>query len=151
MFFGRTPSRILRIVNICEVMDLFFRKPFWFFLSMLSILGSMQFRIGKHSRLKLWTLSRSQQKHIDNTSHSTMRSFHSCSLYMTLIDSSSFTCLNSQAQITLRACPFRTEPLCFIYTLKDSPKQVIYVFTVNSTPQNRHSTTYILCDLSEII
>ena len=37
--FERTPSRIRRIVNICEVVD-----PFWFFLSMLSILGSMQLR-----------------------------------------------------------------------------------------------------------
>ena len=43
-FFARTPSRILWIVNICEVVDLFLRKPFWFFLSMLLILGSMQFR-----------------------------------------------------------------------------------------------------------
>ena len=31
-FFTRTSSRILRIVNICEVMDLFLRKPFPFFL-----------------------------------------------------------------------------------------------------------------------
>ena len=38
-FFARTPSRILRMVNICEVVDLFLWKPFWFFLSMLSILG----------------------------------------------------------------------------------------------------------------
>ena len=30
-FFARTPSRILRIVNICVVVDLFLRKPFWFF------------------------------------------------------------------------------------------------------------------------
>ena len=37
-FFARTPSRILRMVNICEVVDLFLRKPFWFFLRMLSIL-----------------------------------------------------------------------------------------------------------------
>ena len=44
MFFARTPSRILRVVNICEVVDLFLRKPFWFFLSMMSILGSMRFR-----------------------------------------------------------------------------------------------------------
>ena len=43
-FFARTPSRILRIVNICEVVDLFLRKPFWFFLMMLPILGSMRFR-----------------------------------------------------------------------------------------------------------
>ena len=43
-FFARTPSRILRMVSICEVVDLFLRKPFWFFLSMLSILGSMRFR-----------------------------------------------------------------------------------------------------------
>ena len=34
--FARTPSRILRMVNICEVVDLFLRKPFWFFLSILS-------------------------------------------------------------------------------------------------------------------
>ena len=32
------------MVSICEVVDLFLRKPFWFFLSMLSILGSMRFR-----------------------------------------------------------------------------------------------------------
>ena len=43
-FFARTPSRILRMVNIYEVMDLFLRKPFWFSRSMLSILGSMRFR-----------------------------------------------------------------------------------------------------------
>ncbi len=43
-FFACMPSRILRIVNICEVVDLFLRKPFWFFLRMLSILGSMRFR-----------------------------------------------------------------------------------------------------------
>ncbi len=30
-FFTRTPSRILRMVNICEVVDQFLRKPFWFF------------------------------------------------------------------------------------------------------------------------
>ena len=42
-FFSCTPSRILQIVNICEVMDLFLQEPFWFFLRMLSILGSMQF------------------------------------------------------------------------------------------------------------
>ena len=43
-FFARTPSRILRMVNICEVVDLLLRKPFRFFLSMLSIYGSMLFR-----------------------------------------------------------------------------------------------------------
>ena len=43
-FFARTPSRILRIVKICEVVDLFLQKPFWFFLRILSILGSMRFR-----------------------------------------------------------------------------------------------------------
>ena len=42
-FFARTLSRILRIDNICVVVDLFLRKPFWVFL-MLSILGSMRFR-----------------------------------------------------------------------------------------------------------
>ena len=30
------------MVNICEVVDLFLRKPFWFFLKGLSILGSMR-------------------------------------------------------------------------------------------------------------
>ena len=40
-FFARTPSRIRRIVRICDVVDLFLRKPFWFFL-MLSILGSLR-------------------------------------------------------------------------------------------------------------
>ena len=43
-FFACTPSRILPIVNICEVVNLFLRKPFWFFLRMLSILGSKRFR-----------------------------------------------------------------------------------------------------------
>ena len=43
-FFARMPSRILWIVNICEVVDLFLRKPFWFFLRILSILGSMRFQ-----------------------------------------------------------------------------------------------------------
>ena len=43
-FFAQMPSRILRMVNICEVVDLFLRKPFWFFLRKLSILGSMRFR-----------------------------------------------------------------------------------------------------------
>ena len=42
--FARTTSRILQMVNICEVVDLFLRKPFWFFLRMLSILGSMRLR-----------------------------------------------------------------------------------------------------------
>ena len=27
---------------MCDIMDLFLRKPFWFFLSMFSILGSMR-------------------------------------------------------------------------------------------------------------
>ena len=45
-FFAHTPSRILWIVNICEVVDLFLWKPFWFFQRMLSILGSMQFCSG---------------------------------------------------------------------------------------------------------
>ena len=44
--FARTPSRILRIVNICEVVDLFLRKPFWFFLRMLSILGLCGYVVG---------------------------------------------------------------------------------------------------------
>ena len=43
-FFACMPSRILQIVNICEVIDLFLWKPFWFFLRMLSILGSRRLR-----------------------------------------------------------------------------------------------------------
>ena len=57
-FFARTPSRILWMVNICEVVDLFLWKTFWFFLRMLSILGSMQFRsraLNKVSRRKCTT------------------------------------------------------------------------------------------------
>ena len=42
VFFARTPTRILQIVKICEVVDVFLLKPFWFFLRMLSILGSMR-------------------------------------------------------------------------------------------------------------
>ena len=44
MFFARTPSRILRMVNIFEVVDLLFRKPCWFFLRMFLSLGTMRFR-----------------------------------------------------------------------------------------------------------
>ena len=43
-FFARTPSRIRRIVKICDVVDRFLRKPFWFFLSILSVLGSLRLR-----------------------------------------------------------------------------------------------------------
>ena len=43
-FFARSPSRIRRIVKICNVKDPFLRKPFWFFQSIFSILGSMQLR-----------------------------------------------------------------------------------------------------------
>ena len=43
MFFARTPSRIRRIVKICDV-DRFLRNPFWFFLSIFSILGSKRLR-----------------------------------------------------------------------------------------------------------
>ena len=43
-FLAHTRSRILWIVNICEVLDLFLLKPLWFFLRMLSILGSMRLR-----------------------------------------------------------------------------------------------------------
>ena len=39
-----SPSRTRRIVKICDVVDLFLRKPFWFFLSIFSILGSMRLR-----------------------------------------------------------------------------------------------------------
>ena len=37
-------SRILWIVNICDVIDLFLRRPFYFFLRMLSIWGCMRLR-----------------------------------------------------------------------------------------------------------
>ena len=40
-FFARIPSRIRRIFKICDVVDLF-QRPFWFFLSIFSILGSMR-------------------------------------------------------------------------------------------------------------
>ena len=43
-FFAHTPSRIQRIVKICDIMDLFLWKPFWFFLNIFSVLGSMQLR-----------------------------------------------------------------------------------------------------------
>ena len=46
-FFASTPSRIRRIVKICDAMDLFLRMPFWFFQSMFSILGSMRLRMKK--------------------------------------------------------------------------------------------------------
>ena len=42
-FFSRTP-RIRRIVKICDAVDRFLRKPFWFFLNIFSILGSMRLR-----------------------------------------------------------------------------------------------------------
>ena len=45
-FFAHTPSRIRRIVKTYDVVDLFLRKPFWFFLSIFLIFGSMQL----HSR-----------------------------------------------------------------------------------------------------
>ncbi len=43
-FFALAPSSILRMVNICEVVDLFLLKPFCFFLRFLSIWGTMWFR-----------------------------------------------------------------------------------------------------------
>ena len=58
-FFARTSARILRMVNICEVDDLFLLKPFWFFLRMSSIWGSTyifySFKIEKEKQ-KLVTL-----------------------------------------------------------------------------------------------
>ena len=39
--FARSPS-IRRIIKICDVVDRFLRKLFWFFLSIFSILGSMR-------------------------------------------------------------------------------------------------------------
>ena len=44
MFFAGKPARIRRILKICDVVDLFLRKPFWFFLSMFSFLGSLRLR-----------------------------------------------------------------------------------------------------------
>ena len=43
-FFACVPSRIRRRVKICDVVDRFLRKPFWFFLSIFSIFGSMRLR-----------------------------------------------------------------------------------------------------------
>ena len=42
--FARTLSRIRWIVKIYDVKDRFLRKPFWFFLSIFSILGSVRLR-----------------------------------------------------------------------------------------------------------
>ena len=36
-FFAWTPSRIWQIVKICDIVDRFFWKPFWFFLSIFLI------------------------------------------------------------------------------------------------------------------
>ena len=36
-FFTQTPSKIQRIVRICDVVDQFLRKPFWFFSRIFSI------------------------------------------------------------------------------------------------------------------
>ena len=43
-FFVRTLSDIRWIVKICDVVDGFLRKPFWFFLRIFSISGSMRLR-----------------------------------------------------------------------------------------------------------
>ena len=43
-FFARTPSRIRRIVKICDVVDRFLQKLFWFFQSIFSILDFMRLR-----------------------------------------------------------------------------------------------------------
>ena len=43
-FFARTASRIQRILKICGVLDLFLRKPFWFFQCIFPILGSLRLR-----------------------------------------------------------------------------------------------------------
>ena len=37
-FFSPTPSRFRRIVKICDDLDRFLRKPFWFILSIFSLL-----------------------------------------------------------------------------------------------------------------
>ena len=41
-FSAYTPSRIRLMVKICDIVDLFLWKLFWFFLSMPSILGSIR-------------------------------------------------------------------------------------------------------------
>ena len=41
-FSAYTPSRIRWIVKICDIVDLFLLKRFWFFLSISSILGSIR-------------------------------------------------------------------------------------------------------------
>ena len=41
VFFSQTP-KIRRMVQICDVVGQFFRKPFWFFLRIFSISGSMR-------------------------------------------------------------------------------------------------------------
>ena len=38
--FAQTPSNIQQIVKICDVVDQFLWKPFWFFLRIFSILDS---------------------------------------------------------------------------------------------------------------
>ena len=43
-FFARIPSRIQQIVKICDVVDLFLRKSFWFFLSMISVSDFLRLR-----------------------------------------------------------------------------------------------------------
>ena len=43
-YITRAPSRIRWIVKICDVAGRFLRKPFWLFLSIFSILGSMLLR-----------------------------------------------------------------------------------------------------------
>ena len=54
-FFECTPSRIWWIVKICEVVDLFFWEPFWFFLSRLSILGSVPQFFSSLTRSRYWS------------------------------------------------------------------------------------------------
>ena len=51
-FFACTSCRIWRIAKICDVVNQFVRKPFWFFLSMFSILVLCSC-IVKHCRSRL--------------------------------------------------------------------------------------------------
>ena len=43
-FFVQTPSMIVRIVRICNVLDRFLRKTFWFFQRIFSISRSIRLR-----------------------------------------------------------------------------------------------------------
>ena len=62
-FFACTPSRIWRIVKICDVVDRFPWKPFGFFLNIFWILGSMQLRRRAFSKLDKQTYTSEFESH----------------------------------------------------------------------------------------